>query len=57
MDIIRISDIYDALTSERIYKKSVSHREAINMLLEHSELDNDLINKFDVLYMMNSKAI
>lgn len=57
VDIIRISDIYDALTSERIYKKSVSHREAINMLFEHSELDNDLINKFDVLYMMNSKAI
>lgn len=57
IDIIRISDIYDALTSERIYRKSVSHREAINKLLKFSEFDNDLINKFDVLYMMNSKVI
>lgn len=32
--VVSIADVYDALTSERCYKKAFSHREAMNMIYE-----------------------
>ena len=31
--IIKLADVYDALTSERCYKKSFSHEKAMQMIL------------------------
>lgn len=31
--IVALADVYDALTSERVYKKAFSHEKAINMIL------------------------
>lgn len=53
INIIRISDIYDALTSERAYCKQLSHNVAIKILYENSDLDKDMIRKLDTLYKMN----
>ena len=52
IDIIRISDIYDALTSDRVYRKKMSHGKAINSLYDDFEFDGKLISKFDVLCTM-----
>lgn len=32
--VVAMADVYDALTSERCYKKAFSHEEALNMILE-----------------------
>ena len=32
--VVALADVYDALTSERCYKKAYSHKEALNMILE-----------------------
>lgn len=31
--MVSIADVYDALTSERVYKKAIPHDEAIQMIL------------------------
>ena len=31
--VVSIADVYDALTSERVYKKAYSHEKAVNMIL------------------------
>ncbi len=33
--IVALADVYDALTSERVYKKAFSHEKAINMILNN----------------------
>ena len=32
--VVALADVYDALTSERCYKKAYSHEEALKMILE-----------------------
>ncbi len=32
--IVALADVYDALTSERVYKKAIPHEEAVKMILE-----------------------
>lgn len=32
--VVALADVYDALTSERVYKKAFSHEVAVNMILE-----------------------
>ena len=45
--IITITDIYDALTSERSYRNRFSREEAVNMLRSmKNELDQDLVETF-----------
>ncbi len=31
--VVSVADVYDALTSERVYKKAFSHKKALNMIL------------------------
>ncbi|MCM1132470.1 MAG: response regulator [Ruminococcus flavefaciens] len=33
--IVALADVYDALTSERVYKKAFSHEKAVNMILNN----------------------
>lgn len=32
--IVSLADVYDALTSDRVYKKAVPHKEAISMMID-----------------------
>ncbi len=46
--IVRISDVYDALTSKRPYKEAFSHEEAINIMIEEiNYFDPELFNLFN----------
>jgi putative nucleotidyltransferase with HDIG domain len=46
--IVTISDMYDAITSDRVYKKSKTHLEAINIMTNNmgNKLDSGLVIKF-----------
>ena len=46
--IICVADAFDAMTSERVYKKSLSKEEAINELLKNkgTQFDPDLVDAF-----------
>ena len=46
--IIALADVYDALTSSRVYKPPYSHEEARSMILEESgrQFDPDVVNAF-----------
>ena len=46
--IVTIADMYDAIVSDRVYKKGKTHLEAINILTENSgkQLDTALVIKF-----------
>ena len=46
--IIAVADSYDAMTSERRYKKAMSHEDAINELLRCSgtQFDPDIVDVF-----------
>jgi len=46
--IITVVDMYSALTTDRIYKKKVSHEEAIKILQEASgsQLDKEIVDSF-----------
>jgi HD-GYP domain-containing protein (c-di-GMP phosphodiesterase class II) len=45
--MVAIADIYDALTSERCYKKGMDHLEAINIMSRASDhLDSEFVVKF-----------
>ncbi|MCL2817063.1 MAG: response regulator [Clostridiales bacterium] len=46
--IVSIVDVYDALTSERCYKKAFTHDEAMNILKQNagSQFDEELVNAF-----------
>ncbi len=46
--IVTIADMYDAIVSDRVYKKGKTHLEAINILRENSgkQLDSALVVKF-----------
>lgn len=44
--IVTVADIYDALTTKRVYKKKCTHKEAMNILHEmanNNEVDKDLV--------------
>jgi len=43
-----IADVYDALVSERPYKKPYTHEEAVNIIVEGrgSHFDPDLVDLF-----------
>lgn len=46
--IVSVADVYDALTTERRYKKAFSHREAISVIAEQSgrQFDPQLVEAF-----------
>jgi len=46
--IISIADVYDAVISDRVYRKGKTHLETINILIELAEnqLDSGLVTKF-----------
>lgn len=46
--IVTITDMYDAITSDRVYKKSRTHLEAINIMTNNigNKLDSGLVIKF-----------
>ncbi|MCJ8318960.1 MAG: HD-GYP domain-containing protein [Colwellia sp.] len=47
--MITICDIFDALTSDRVYKEGYPHIKAFNIMLKLAQdkhLDNELVNKF-----------
>jgi HD-GYP domain-containing protein (c-di-GMP phosphodiesterase class II) len=46
--IVAIADMYDAITSDRVYKKSKTHLEAINIMTNNigDKLDSGLVFKF-----------
>jgi len=46
--IIAVADTYSALTTDRIYKRAVSHEEAIKILQESSgsQLDKEIVDSF-----------
>lgn len=48
--IVAVVDVYDAMISERPYKKAVSHHEALNVMLLEG---NDSLN-YDILYKFTS---
>lgn len=50
--IIAVADIYDALTTDRPYRKAMTKREAIDIIKEESgkKLDPFVVGKFLVLY-------
>ena len=47
-NIVSIADIYDAITSDKVYKKASTHLEAIKVLFELSDnqLNSQLVSKF-----------
>ncbi len=47
--IVALADVYDALISERPYKKAFSHEEAIKMILEErgKHFDPDIVDAFN----------
>lgn len=53
INIVRVSDTYDALTSERVYCKQLSHDVAIGILYKNPELDKNTIKQLDDLYKMD----
>ena len=48
--ILMTSDIYSAMTSDRVYRKAVSHEEAIHILREKHEIPLDLVAVVDSLF-------
>lgn len=46
--IMSVADVYDALTTKRVYKEAISHDEAVKILLSGSgtQFDPDLIHAF-----------
>ena len=46
--LMAIADVYDALVSERSYKKAYTHKEAVNIIKEGkgSNFDPDLVDLF-----------
>lgn len=47
--LVSILDIYDSLTSNRVYKRALSHEEALEIILEEKEsgkLDKELVERF-----------
>jgi putative two-component system response regulator len=50
--ILQITDIYDALVTDRPYRKALSHEEAIDTMRREARRgwwDNNLIDEFGVL--------
>jgi putative two-component system response regulator len=45
---VALADVYDALTSERVYKKAYSHEKALDMIAngESGTFNPDLIKEF-----------
>ena len=50
--IVAIADVYDALTTERRYKKAYSHEEACRVILEGraKQFDPDLVDAFVAIW-------
>lgn len=46
--ILKLVDVYDALTSDRSYKKALSHEEAVKIIIEgkDTEFDPDIVDLF-----------
>jgi HD-GYP domain-containing protein (c-di-GMP phosphodiesterase class II) len=46
--IVALADVYDALISERPYKKAFSHKESIKMIVAEKgkQFDPDIVNAF-----------
>jgi response regulator RpfG family c-di-GMP phosphodiesterase len=46
--IVALADVYDALTSERIYKKAITHSEAIKIITNEKgkQFDPDIVDSF-----------
>ncbi len=46
--IMAVADVYDALTTKRVYKAAVSHNEAVRILKEssNSQFDPQMIEAF-----------
>lgn len=61
--LMAIADVYDALVSERPYKRPISHKEAVNIIIEGSgtQFDPALVNLFinaaDKFDEVNKKVI
>ncbi len=49
--LVAIVDVYDALTTDRVYKKAYSHDKAVSIILEGKghHFDPDLIDAFEVV--------
>ncbi|NOQ14609.1 MAG: hypothetical protein GQ583_09070 [Methyloprofundus sp.] len=47
-NIVTVADIYDAITSDRVYKKAHTHLDAIKVLFElsNTQLNQQLVAKF-----------
>ena len=46
--IVALADVYDALTTERVYKKSYSHWKAANIIIgeKAKKFDPDIVDAF-----------
>ncbi len=46
--IVAVADVYDALTSDRVYKKAISHEEALDIIVKEKgfHFDPDIIEAF-----------
>ncbi len=46
--IVSLADVYDALTTERLYKRAFSHEEAMNMIVEEKgrQFDPEIVDAF-----------
>ncbi len=49
--LVAVVDVYDVLTSDRVYKKAFSHDKAVSIILEGKgyHFDPDLIDAFEVV--------
>ena len=46
--IVAVADVYDALTSDRVYKKAISHEDALDIIVKEKgfHFDPDIIDAF-----------
>ncbi len=46
--ILGLADVYDALTTKRVYKEAMPHEEAVEIILEHAgtQFDPDIVEAF-----------
>lgn len=46
--IVAVADTYDAITSDRVYKKGLTHTEAVNILMQSkaNSLDGEVVDRF-----------
>ena len=45
--VVSVADVYDALTSDRVYKRAFSHEKAMQMILDESA-DSSILFSYSV---------